>query len=133
MGKSYSAGGNAPEYPEQELTGKILAAAFAVHNALGAGFLERVHANTPALELRAEGIACAQELPLKVKYRGAIVGDYIADVVVADRMLLEMKACGTLDPNHSAQIMNYLRVWGIRVGLLLNFGRPKLEYRRFVF
>src|SRR5215469_16839248 len=112
-------------YPEQELTGKTLSAAFAVHNALGAGFLERVYANALAIELRSEGLTCLQEAPLKVKYRGAIVGDYLADMIVADRVLVEMKACAALEANHSAQIMNYLRASGIRVGLLLNFGRPK--------
>lgn len=120
------------EYPEQELTGKILSCAFAVHNALGAGFLERVYANSLAIEIRREGLACVQEAPLQVKYRDFIVGDYVADMIVAQRVLLELKACAAVDANHSAQIMNYLRASGIRVGLLLNFGRPKLEYRRFV-
>ena len=119
-------------YPEQELTGKILSAAFAVHNTLGSGFLERVYSNALLVELRTEGFECAQEVPFKVKYRAAIVGDYVADIVVAGRVLIEMKACAVLDANHSAQLMNYLRASGIRVGLLLNFGRPKLEYRRFV-
>jgi GxxExxY protein len=123
---------SADEYPEQELTARILAGAFAVHNSLGAGFLERVYANALALELRRQGLVCIQEAPLKVKYREIVVGDYVADMVVADRVLIEMKACAVLDRNHSAQIMNYLRASEIKVGLLLNFGRPKLEYRRFV-
>ncbi len=124
-------GGEEP-YPEQELTEKILRAAFAVHNALGAGFLERVYANALAVELRAQGIALQNELPIKIHYRNAIVGDYIADLVVDGRVLVELKACASLDPVHTAQILNYLRASKIRVGLLLNFGRPKLEYRRFV-
>jgi GxxExxY protein len=70
--------------------------------------------------------------PLEIKYKGAVVGDYIADMVVESRVLLELKACASLDPSHSAQIMNYLRASGMKVGLLLNFGHPKLEYRRFV-
>lgn len=94
--------------------------------------MERVYCNALLIELRAEGLNCTQEAPLKVKYRGVTVGDYCADIVVAERVLIEMKACAALDPNHSAQLMNYLRASGIRVGLLLNFGRPKLEYRRFV-
>lgn len=120
------------QYVEQELTGKILSCAFSVHNTLGAGFLERVYANSLAIEIRREGLACAQETSLQVKYRDAIVGDYVGDMIVAGRVLLELKACAVLDGNHSAQIMNYLRASGLRVGLLLNFGRPKLEYRRFV-
>ena len=119
-------------YPEQHLTEKILGAAFTVHNTLGAGFLERVYSNALAVELRAQGIGLQIELPLKIKYRDTIVGDYIADLIVEGRVLVELKACASLDPVHIAQILNYLRASGIHVGLLLNFGRPKLEYRRFV-
>ncbi len=121
-----------PSYPEQELTGKILESAFAVHNALGAGFLERVYSNAVVVEFHRNNVECQQQAQLKVKYRDIIVGDYAADLLVAGRVLLELKACSSLDPNHAAQIMNYLRASGIKVGLLLNFGRPKLEYRRFV-
>jgi GxxExxY protein len=124
--------GSGEPYPEQKLTEKILQAAFAVHNALGAGFLERVYSNALAVELRGQDIALRIELPLKIKYRDTIVGDYIADLVVEDRVLIELKACASLDPVHTAQILNYLRASKIHVGLLLNFGRPKLEYRRFV-
>ncbi len=120
-------------YPEQALTEKILEAAFAVHNALGAGFLEKVYANALALELRCQGLSCKQEVPLKVRYKDAVVGDYLADLVVERRVLLELKACAALDPIHEAQIMNYLRASSLQVGLLMNFGRPKLQYRRFVF
>src|SRR5277367_1140187 len=119
-------------YPDQDLTEKILRAAFAVHNVLGAGFLERVYSNALAVELRAQGIALQNELPLKIQYRNKIVGDYIADLVVDGRVLVELKACASLDPVHTAQILNYLRASKIQVGLLLNFGWPKLEYRRFV-
>ncbi len=122
----------AEPYPEQELTEKILKSAFAVHNALGAGFLERVYANALAVEMRACGIPLMQEVPFKIHYRGAIVGDYVADLVVDNRALLELKACAVVDSAHTAQILNYLRASRIRVGLLMNFGRPKLEYRRFV-
>jgi GxxExxY protein len=119
-------------YPEQDLTEKMLQAAFAVHNALGAGFLERVYSNALAVELRTQGIALQIELPLKIKYRDAIVGDHVADLVVDGRVLVELKACASLDPVHTAQVLNYLRASKIQVGLLLNFGRPKLEYRRSV-
>jgi GxxExxY protein len=119
-------------YPEQALTEKVLQAAFTVHNTLGAGFLEKVYANALTLELRAKGLACEQEAPLQVRYREAIVGDYSADIVVERRVLLELKAYSALDSLHEAQIINYLRASGLRVGLLLNFARPKLQYRRFV-
>ncbi|MGA8145461.1 MAG: GxxExxY protein [Candidatus Acidiferrales bacterium] len=119
-------------YPEQELTGKILECAFAVHNTLGCGFLERVYSNALVVEFHRHDLECQQQAQLKVKYRDVVVGDYAADLLVATRVLLELKACASLDPNHAAQIMNYLRASGVKVGLLLNFGRPKLEYRRFV-
>jgi len=119
-------------YPEQALTEKILEAAFTVHKSLGAGFLEKVYANALALELRDKGLSCEQEVPLKVRYKNAVVGDYLADLVVERRVLLELKACSAQDPVHEAQILNYLRASGLGVGLLLNFGRPKLQYRRFV-
>jgi GxxExxY protein len=119
-------------YPEQELTKRILKSAFAVHNSLGAGFLERVYANALAVELRASGAPLKQEVPFKIRYRDEVVGDYVADMVVDGRVLLELKACAALDSVHLAQILNYLRASKIRVGLLLNFGRPKLEYRRVI-
>jgi len=119
-------------YPESELTGRILEAAFDVHNTLGCGFLERVYANALAIELRRGGLDCAQQSPLKIRYRDTIVGDYIADIIVDNRVIIELKACASLDPSHSAQLMNYLRAANVHVGLLLDFGRPKLEYRRFV-
>jgi len=119
-------------YPELELTGKILECAFAVHNALGAGFLERVYSNALVIEFHRHELECQQQAHLKVKYRDIVVGEYAAELLVSGRVLLELKACASLDPNHAAQLMNYLRASGIKVGLLLNFGRPKLEYRRFV-
>jgi len=75
-------------YPESELTGRILEAAFVVHNALGSGFLERVYANALLIELRSSGLDCAQESPLKIRYRDTIVGDYVADIIVDSRGLL---------------------------------------------
>jgi GxxExxY protein len=119
-------------YPEQELTGKILEGAFAVHNALGCGFLERVYSNALLLELRNMKLSCEQEVPFKVRYKEIVVGDYCADLIVERRVLVELKACASLDSVHEAQILNYLKASNIQVGLLLNFGKPKLQYRRFV-
>ena len=119
-------------YPEQELTQKILEASFAVHNALGAGFLEKVYSNALMLELRSMGVSCDPEVAFKVKYKNVIVGDYCADLVVESTVLVELKACTGLDSVHEAQILNYLKASGIHVGLLMNFGKPRLEYRRFV-
>ena len=119
-------------YPEQELTQKILEGAFAVHNDLGCGYLEKVYSCALIFELRSAGLRCEQEVPFKVKYKDVVVGDYCADLIVEKRVLVEMKACTSLDSVHEAQILNYSKASGIKVGLLLNFGKPKLQYRRFV-
>ena len=123
---------NATIYPEQELTGKILESAFAVHNTLGCGFLEKVYSNALLSELRNAGLNYEREVLFKVKYKDVVVGDYCADLIIEKRVLVEMKACGNLEPAREAQILNYLRASGIQVGLLMNFGKPKLQYRRFV-
>jgi GxxExxY protein len=119
-------------YPEQELTQKILEGAFAVHNTLGCGFLERVYSNALLFELRNMNLSCEHEVPFEVRYKEAVVGDYCADLIVERRVIVELKACAGLDSVHEAQILNYLKASRIQVGLLLNFGKPKLQYRRFV-
>jgi GxxExxY protein len=78
------------------------------------------------------GLRCEQEIPFKVKYKDVVVGDYCADLIVEKRVLVELKACADLDSVHEAQILNYLKASSIQVGLRLNFGKPKLQYRRFV-
>lgn len=126
-------GGQAVQiYPEQHLTEKVLAAAFAVHNTLGCGFLEKVYSNALLVELRGLGLACEHEVAFKVKYKDVEVGDYFADLIVEKRVVVELKACAALDSSHEAQILNYLKASNVKVGLLLNFGKPKLQYRRFV-
>jgi GxxExxY protein len=119
-------------YPEQELTEKILKGAFAVHNTLGCGFLEKIYSNALLVELSQMGLHCQREVPYKVRYRDAVIGDYLSDLIVERRVLVELKACARLEPVHEAQILNYLKASGIHVGLLMNFGKTKLEYRRFV-
>lgn len=120
------------DYLHAGLTGKILEASFQVHNTLGAGFLEKVYENALALELRARGIGCGQQKSVAVRYRGTVVGEYAADLIVDAKVIVELKALTALDGVHEAQLLNYLRTSGLRVGLLLNFGRPRLEYRRLV-
>ncbi len=119
-------------YPEQDLTRKILEGAFAVHNTLGCGFLEKVYSNALSIELRSMDLYCDHEVPFKAKYKDVMVGEYCADLIVEKRVLVELKACAGLDSVHEAQILNYLKASSIQVGLLLNFGKPKLQYRRFV-
>jgi GxxExxY protein len=99
---------------------------------LGCGFLEKVYSNALFFELRNMGLDCEQEVPFKVEYKDVVVGDYCADLIVERRVLVELKACAGLDSVHEAQILNYLKASSIHVGLLMNFGKPKLQYRRFV-
>jgi GxxExxY protein len=119
-------------YPEADLSERILGAAFRVHNALGVGFLEKVYENALAHELRKERIRLEQQKPIKVKYDGTVVGDYQADLIVDGRILIVCKAVSQLDPVHEAQVLNYLRSTEIHVGLLLNFGRARLQVRRLI-
>jgi GxxExxY protein len=117
---------------EGELTEKILGAAFKVQNTLGSGFLEKVYENALALELRKGRLLVENQKAFPVRYEGTVVGDYIADLVVSGKVVVECKAVSNLDPVHEAQVINYLKASGIRVGLLINFSRPKLQYRRLV-
>jgi GxxExxY protein len=115
-----------------ELTEKILGAAFKVQNKLGAGFLEKVYENSLSIELRKCGLAVECQKAFPVLYEGAVVGDYLADLVVCEKVVVECKAVTALDAVHEAQLINYLKASGLRVGLLINFARPKLQYRRLV-
>jgi GxxExxY protein len=117
---------------EGELTEKIIGAAFKVQNTLGAGFLEKVYENALRVELREGGLAVECQKAFPVRYQGVIVGDYVADLVVSEKVVVECKAVTNLDQVHEAQLMNYLKASGIRVGLLINFARSKLQFRRFV-
>lgn len=117
---------------KDSLTGQILAAAFEVANTLGHGFLEAVYRKALAHELSQTGHAVEQEKAFKVIYKGAEIGTYVADMIVDSRVVVELKASEALSPAHTAQCLNYLKASGIKTGLLLNFGRPKIEYRRLV-
>jgi len=114
----------------EELTGRILKCAFHVQNTLGCGFLEKVYENALVVALEREGIAALQQVPIKVHYKDVLVGDYITDIIVERSVLLEIKATEDNPPIHVAQVLNYLKATSLRVGLLINFGRPKLFYRR---
>ena len=116
------------KHPEQ--TGKIIEACFEVHNELGIGFLEKVYEGALVIALRDKGLAANQQVPLKVRFRNHVVGDYFADIIVADDVLVELKAVKALAPEHQAQTINYLKATGIPTGLLINFGKPGLEIRR---
>jgi len=119
-------------YKHSELTETIIGAFFAVYNALGYGFLEKVYANALKLELERRGLKVQQEFPIVVKYLGQTVGEYYADLVVNDLVIVEIKATRTLLQEHEAQLLNYLKATPYEVGLLLNFG-PKPEQKRRSF
>ena len=118
------------ELLHSEITSKVLEASFEVINELGAGFLESVYEKALTLVLRAKGLEVEAQVPLNVQFRGQLVGQFYADLLVDRRVIVELKAVKTLLPEHQAQVINYLKATKMEVGLLLNFGVPKLEYRR---
>ena len=120
------------EYLHSDLTGEILKAFYNVYNELGYGFLERVYKNALYKELTKRGFTCSTERSIPVYYLGEIVGDYFADIIVNDTIILELKAVKTILPEHEVQLLNYLRATDAEVGLLLNFG-PDPQRRRLVF
>ena len=112
-----------------DLTRQIIGAFYQVYNTLGYGFSEKVYENSLALELQDLGLKPVQQQPIVVYYNGVEVGQYIADIVVNDTVLLELKATRQLTADHEAQLLNYLKATKMEVGLLLNFG-PKAEVKR---
>ena len=114
------------------LSERMLACAYKVSNRLGAGFVEKVYENALAHELGKAGIPYEQQKEIRVTYDRVVVGRFICDFLVQDRILLELKAVKGLDELHFAQGLNFLKATGLPVCLLLNFGTPKLEIRRLV-
>ena len=116
----------------KQLTEKVIQCAFAVSNTLGCGFLEKVYENALAHELRKAGLQVRQQQGIKVHYDGVAVGEYTADLLVEGVLLLELKAVKNLDDIHLAQCLNYLKATNLRLCLLMNFAKPKVEVRRIV-
>ncbi len=114
-----------------EITEVVIGCAFEVINELGAGFLESVYEKALLLALRQKGLSAIAQHPIRVNFRGECVGDFFADLLVEGKVVVELKAVKAIAPEHRAQIINYLKATGIEVGLLINFGNPKLEYERF--
>jgi GxxExxY protein len=113
-----------------QISQRIIGCAFTVMNTLGCGFLEKVYENALAHELRKANLRVVQQFGMTVMYDGASVGDYTADMVVEDSVIVELKAVKTLDGVHSAQCLNYLKASGLPLCLLLNFGKPRVEIQR---
>ncbi len=116
----------------KDITEKVLAAAFKVHKKLGFGFLEKVYKNAMLVELKKSGLKVEPEKPIKVYYEGEEVGDYFADLIVEDKVIVELKAVENLNKKFEVQLVNYLTATGLDVGLLLNFGKESLQYKRKV-
>ena len=114
----------------EDITSKILASCFEVINELGSGFLESVYEKALIIALKQKGVRATSQAPLAVFFRGENVGEFIADLIVEDKIIVEIKAVKALAPEHQAQLINYLKATHMKVGLLVNFGRPKLEYKR---
>jgi GxxExxY protein len=115
-----------------DLSGRVIGCAFIVLNTPGAGFLEKVYENALANEIRAAGLAVARQYGVRVHYNDVVVGEYFADLLVEDVRLVELKTVKALDDAHRMQCTNYLKATGLRLCLLLNFGKPRLEIKRVV-
>ncbi len=112
------------------LTHKIIGCAFAVVNELGRGFLESVYEKALTIALTDAGVSVEPQHPTVVSFRGRPVGNFYADLLVEEKVLVELKAVKTLAPEHQAQVINYLNATGIEVGLLINFGSPRFQFKR---
>ncbi len=125
------------EHPDKLLhratTETIIEAAFEVHQQLGYGLLERVYQHALQVELIRRGVAAEIEIRIQVQYKGVVVGDYDADLIVGDSVAVEIKVNPQYDKRDEAQLLNELKATGLKVGLLINFGRNRVEYKRLVF
>jgi GxxExxY protein len=115
-----------------EVTEQIIGAAFEVHRVLGYGFLEKVYQRALQVELQIRGMKAEIEQKIKVYYKDQIVGDYAADVTVNDVVLVELKVAAQYNPADEAQLINELKATGTHVGVLINFGREKVSFKRFI-
>ena len=115
-----------------ELSYDIVAAAMEVLNTLGCGFLEKLYENALVVEFKARGLQVDQQRRLAVRYKNAVIGDYIPDLLVDDKVMVDTKVVDAIADVHVAQMMNYLAITGLKLGIIINFKHPKLEYRRIV-
>lgn len=121
------------DFSLQPVTQQLIGSAFEVHNVLGFGFLEKVYQRAMQVELQTRGITVELEPKIQVQFKGVIVGDYAADLLIADKIIVELKTDAVYQSAHEAQLLNELRGTGIHVGYLINFGRERVEYKRLVF
>ena len=115
-----------------DITYAIRGAVFEVNRVLGPGFLEKVYENALTIELKSRGLNVENQIPIRVVYKDKPIGDYIADMLVEKKVIIEVKTVSKLDKIHEAQLLNYLKATGIHLGLLVNFKHPKAEVKRMV-
>ena len=120
------------DYKHSELTEKVIKAAYEVYNELGFGFLEKVYENALASELKNQGLSVIQQRTIEVYYKQNIVGEYFADLLIDEKVIVEVKSVGKLAKIHEVQLVNYLKATKIEIGLLINFGE-KIEIKRKIF
>ena len=116
----------------EEITHKIIGSAFEVYKVLGYGFLEKVYESALMIELRLKGLKAENQKPVRIFYKGESIGDYIADILVEDKVIVELKAEKEYNPRHEAQLINYLKATKLKVGLLINFGSNECKPKRIV-
>jgi GxxExxY protein len=115
----------------EDITYQINGAIFEVNSILGSGFLEKVYENALIVELRKRGLKAVAQVPITIKYKEEMVGEYFADILVEEIVIIEMKVVEQLQKIHEAQLLNYLKATGLKVGLLVNFKYPRAEIKRF--
>lgn len=120
------------EYKYSDITEKIIKCSYDVYNSLGSGFLEKVYENALTLKIKKIGLKAEQQYPIKVNFENEVVGEFFADILVEDKIIVELKALQELSDVHEAQLINYLKATKIEVGLLINFG-PNIKIRRRIY
>ena len=123
---------HADERRLNQITEKVIGCAYEVGNQLGCGFLEKIYQNAMLVELTRCGLAAQAQAPIQVHYKGAIIGEYVADLLVERQVIVELKAIKDFDDIHTAQCINYLKATGLRICLLINFGKSRVEVKRIV-
>ncbi len=122
-----------PNLPFEHLTKEVIGSAFEVYNVLGWGFLEKVYQRAMQVELLQRKITAEIEHKITVRYKGTIIGDYAADLFVANQVIVELQVSPGYNPDDEPQLLNELKATGTKIGLLINFGRRKVEFKRFIF
>jgi len=115
-----------------DITYKVNGEVFEVNRVLGSGFLEKVYENALLFEIKKQGLKAERQVPIKVLYKKHLIGEYIADIFVEKKVVVEIKTVENLDKMHEAQLLNYLKATGLQIGLLVNFKHPKAEIKRMV-